>query len=99
MLVLFLQIFDKIGTTDQIIKVLVSIRQDLSNLDEIDVETHAVGILGDLKALSLFYLPSLNGSGSGTSSNGRPPLPSPGIKTNTNILGQVDYFLFFNILI
>jgi hypothetical protein len=56
-------------------KLLMSIAADLHNLVSkkvVDVETHAMGILGDLKAISLFYLPTINGKGHNPS-----PLPHP----------------------
>jgi len=64
--VIIVQVFDQIASTEQTTKLLMSLTSDLHNLankQTADVETHAMGILGDLKAISLFYLPSINGKG------------------------------------
>jgi len=69
------KIFDQIAKSDQICKVLLSIKQDFQDLVQKqlpDIETHAMGILGDLKVLSLFYTPTLNEKG-----NTPTPLPAP----------------------
>lgn len=56
-------------------KVLLSIVMDMENLmakQIIDIETHAIGILGDLKAITLFYLPTCQQRGPCKN-----PLPAP----------------------
>ena len=71
----FPQVFDKVATTDQICKALLSTLMDLRSfvtkeLD--DIENLSMGLLGDIKSLSLFYMPSINGKG-----GSRNPLPPP----------------------
>lgn len=71
-----MQVFEQVGTTDQMCKVLLTIVLDLESLmakQVLDIETHAISILGDLKALSLFYVPICQQKGPGC----RNPLPSP----------------------
>lgn len=69
------QVFEQVGTTDQMCKVLLAIVMDMENLmaKEIgDIETHAIRLLGDLKALTLFYVPTCQQKGPC-----RNPLPAP----------------------
>jgi len=74
-------------------KVLMSIPLDLQNLVNkqiVDVQTHALRILGDLKAISLFYLPSINGKGQ--SSNPLPP-PAPSVSQLLTTLQLLNSYL------
>jgi len=74
-------------------KVLMSIPLDLQNLVNkqiVDVQTHALRILGDLKALTLFYSPSIHGKGQ--SPNPLPP-PAPSVSQLLSTLQLLNSYL------
>ncbi|CAG7822666.1 unnamed protein product [Allacma fusca] len=69
------KVYDQIASLEQIIKVVKQILGDFRTLVTkkiSEIELVAVKILGDLKALQLFYLPTITGKG-----NSKQPMPEP----------------------
>jgi len=72
-------VYDQVAATPSIAKAVLGITIELRSLITnlvTDVEVLALGILGDLKALTILYSPSINGKG-----QSKNPLPLPALST------------------
>ena len=73
------QVYDQVAATPTIAKVVLGITMELRSMIAsmvTEIEPLALSILGDLKALTLLYSPSINGKG-----HLKNPLPPPALST------------------
>jgi hypothetical protein len=73
------QVYDQVVATPTLAKIVLAITIELRSIVGnmvTEIEPLALSILGDLKALTLLYSPSINGKGSLKN-----PLPAPALST------------------